>query len=394
MANRNGPAVEADKNSELSRKSLLGRAAILAGGVFAVGLPGTARAGTESREGVQWNAAKGNFQSTFVTTSPASAADNLIQPLADVPALTLAQPPGGAAITSQLDFVRADRVTRIAGFVPGVAGVGMNSSGHFELRDVGSGHGPHTWSHQTDIHNGTVNPLMSLGYNADGAAAPVVAGEPVVAFAIEADYDNGSVRSWESYLQVFSASGTRSGRPMGFAGERDASTRSALLRDATFVGSAVYFNYPSEDGDVQMVKVMQNELILYAPNSNSPNAIRLLGPPGRHSQIRFGADTLEDVAVLEGGIGPRLSVRAGGNYVAQFGTTYFELHDAKDIVLGTATGTRIGTAVDQKLAFFNAAPVVQRPSHGAQTAGPGYGSRERNMLNDVYSGLRALGLLA
>jgi hypothetical protein len=36
-----------------------------------------------------------------------------------------------------------------------------------------------------------------------------------------------------------------------------------------------------------------------------------------------------------------------------------EIADAKDIVLATTTGTKIGTATTQKLAFYNATPVVQ-----------------------------------
>jgi hypothetical protein len=41
--------------------------------------------------------------------------------------------------------------------------------------------------------------------------------------------------------------------------------------------------------------------------------------------------------------------------------------DTKNIVLATGTGTKIGTAVSQKLGFFNAAPVVQ-PAAAAQAA--------------------------
>jgi hypothetical protein len=36
-----------------------------------------------------------------------------------------------------------------------------------------------------------------------------------------------------------------------------------------------------------------------------------------------------------------------------------EIADAKDIVLATGTGTKIGTATTQKLGFWNASPVVQ-----------------------------------
>lgn len=38
----------------------------------------------------------------------------------------------------------------------------------------------------------------------------------------------------------------------------------------------------------------------------------------------------------------------------------FGITDAKDVILGTTTGTKIGTATNQKLAFFNSAPVVQQ----------------------------------
>ncbi len=41
--------------------------------------------------------------------------------------------------------------------------------------------------------------------------------------------------------------------------------------------------------------------------------------------------------------------------------------DAKNIILGTGTGTKIGTATGQKLAFHNSTPVIQR-ANSAQTA--------------------------
>lgn len=43
------------------------------------------------------------------------------------------------------------------------------------------------------------------------------------------------------------------------------------------------------------------------------------------------------------------------------------LVDGTDFVLGTSTGTKIGTAVSQKLGLFNATPIVQ-PSGAAQAA--------------------------
>ncbi len=45
--------------------------------------------------------------------------------------------------------------------------------------------------------------------------------------------------------------------------------------------------------------------------------------------------------------------------------------DAADLVLGTTTGTKIGTGVTQKLGFWNAAPVVQ-PAGATQAAPAAY----------------------
>ena len=65
--------------------------------------------------------------------------------------------------------------------------------------------------------------------------------------------------------------------------------------------------------------------------------------------------------------------------------------DGVNLTFGTSTGTQIGTAANQRLAFFGTTPVVQ-PTLGAATAGPSYTSNEQTMLNTVYAAFRALGL--
>ena len=67
--------------------------------------------------------------------------------------------------------------------------------------------------------------------------------------------------------------------------------------------------------------------------------------------------------------------------------------DGANLQLGTTTGTQIGTATSQKLAFYGAAPVVQQTG-GAATASGSYTSTEQGMLNHAYAALRALGLLS
>jgi hypothetical protein len=65
--------------------------------------------------------------------------------------------------------------------------------------------------------------------------------------------------------------------------------------------------------------------------------------------------------------------------------------DNVNITLGTANGTQIGTASNQKLGFFGKTPTIQ-PTLGAATAGSSYTSNEQAMLNAVYEAVRAVGL--
>jgi hypothetical protein len=65
--------------------------------------------------------------------------------------------------------------------------------------------------------------------------------------------------------------------------------------------------------------------------------------------------------------------------------------DGVNLTFGTLAGTQIGTAANQKLAFFGKTPVVQ-PTMGAATAGTSYTTNEQTMLNAVYDAVRVLGL--
>src|SRR5271165_4293019 len=64
--------------------------------------------------------------------------------------------------------------------------------------------------------------------------------------------------------------------------------------------------------------------------------------------------------------------------------------DGVNLTFGMATGTQLGTAANQKLAFFGKTPIVQ-PTMGAAAAGASYTSKEQNMFNAVYGAVRALG---
>lgn len=81
-----------------------------------------------------------------------------------------------------------------------------------------------------------------------------------------------------------------------------------------------------------------------------------------------------------------------------------QILDGRNIQLGKTTGTKFGTAIDQKLAFFNATPVAQQASITGvnnQTVDSTYGVQERDVLvncrtriNEIESALENLGFIA
>lgn len=56
-----------------------------------------------------------------------------------------------------------------------------------------------------------------------------------------------------------------------------------------------------------------------------------------------------------------------------------------NLILGTSTGTKIGTSTSQKLAFFNSSPLAQ-PSSTGQTAGFTAGSGSAAKDDSTYTG--------
>lgn len=69
-----------------------------------------------------------------------------------------------------------------------------------------------------------------------------------------------------------------------------------------------------------------------------------------------------------GGAGSTVSIAGGTVSVLDAATNTITLADSTDIVLNTGTGTKIGTATTQKLAFYNSTPIAQ-PAATAELKG-------------------------
>jgi hypothetical protein len=61
----------------------------------------------------------------------------------------------------------------------------------------------------------------------------------------------------------------------------------------------------------------------------------------------------------------------------------FTLAEALNIIVGTTTGTKIGTGTDQKLGFWNKTPIIQ-PAGATQAAPAAYGTGAYGLDTDAH----------
>jgi hypothetical protein len=92
-------------------------------------------------------------------------------------------------------------------------------------------------------------------------------------------------------------------------------------------------------------------------------------------------------------IGSALSVNraTGGVTIGDLSVGAITIGDAKNIVLSTTTGTKLGTAANQKLAFYNATPIVQPSGTSANATDL---DTAITLVNNLKAKLVSLGLIA
>ena len=79
-------------------------------------------------------------------------------------------------------------------------------------------------------------------------------------------------------------------------------------------------------------------------------------------------------------------VEINSNFSFNFDVT---IADTKNIVLGTTTGTKIGTSTSQKLAFFNKTPITQQASIASPTApSAAYAQAEAQSMKTAVDAIR------
>ncbi len=115
-------------------------------------------------------------------------------------------------------------------------------------------------------------------------------------------------------------------------------------------------------GDVQ-INSASNSIIVSANFYPGTNNAKTLGTASNYWQYIYGVRTyVNATAYIDGATAGQLGVTGqlnlfGGGYVAPGFNIVFD--DGANIIPGATTGTKIGTAITQKLGFWNAAPIVQ-----------------------------------
>jgi hypothetical protein len=117
-------------------------------------------------------------------------------------------------------------------------------------------------------------------------------------------------------------------------------------------------------------------------------------------QLRVGYDTTNHAGFTVGSTGS-LTIALTGTTPTVIFSTKVQLSDV-DLILGTTTGSKIGTATSQKLAFWNNTPVVQPTNLGASATVShiGGGAMQENdtiggyTLAQVVQALQTIGILA
>lgn len=102
----------------------------------------------------------------------------------------------------------------------------------------------------------------------------------------------------------------------------------------------------------------------------------------------FGGLTIDGDVSVTGDLTVDTDFTASGDATLSGDTT---IADAKNVILNTTTGTKIGTASTQKVAFLGATPAAQRAKINDPSGGVTVDSQARTAINSIIDSLEAFG---
>lgn len=117
------------------------------------------------------------------------------------------------------------------------------------------------------------------------------------------------------------------------------------------------------------------------------------GTTGRYRTRIFAPDNF-DVSIAFHANGFQPTTQSGFTDRYTFGNSLLTLADTVDIAFNTTTGSKLGTATTQKIAFWNATPIVQPAAVADASGGVVIDIEARAALNALLAKIRTTGLIA
>ena len=241
-----------------------------------------------------------------------------------IPALFLASV---AAIAGAADNTSIIRLTRPSAN-PAEANTWLQTqtfAGAIEFRPQLLGKGPFLLDQTLTEAHGTLNPAIFFSYNARPNGPHVVMSEPGLAFAIEADYNDGSgFHKMESYLQYQTAGAVDYVRPFFFQLDR----ANGVVTGAHIIGNPLQF--ATSDGTPDG---FTRGSIGTSIDGLGHSTFELHAPPGKKSLVNLGHGGQGGVVKL---IAPtplsgNINVASRQNSLWLFGRTPFGPGDALSV---------------------------------------------------------------
>jgi hypothetical protein len=236
---------------------------------------------------------------------------------------------------------------------------------------TGAGHGVLGIDQWASVFNGTTDAVIAFGYNLNaGSAGGRTAGEASTGVYVESDFNEfgaDATRTMEVYVQAFNNAGDKSVRPLFFDFKRNATTKETLLQSSVLAGGTggITFAWRRDGGDATMAVFTPNNLTIYAPNTGASSGMTFLAAAGQAASIVLQYSAATAFRVIPGAA-TVVEFRVGSSEVVAFkiqdffGSGRLIFPDNMSITVGTTNGTKIGIATNEKLGFYNAAPIAQR----------------------------------
>jgi hypothetical protein len=222
---------------------------------------------------------------------PADSSRNVLEPQsASVVPLTIKSAAGQSANLLELKDDSGRVITSI------------DPSGRI-ARYVDSTHGPMVWELGASEFAGTTDPTSYFGYNVGAGGNPIVSGEPYGAYVMEGDYNNGTKRTMEQYLELRSANNQVNVRPLFFQVDRNATQPEDFLTIAEIVGNPLRIATMKNGAgnfirsQVVMAQFGQNDTRINSVRSGD-NVLRIAGGIGANSRISMGVNGQDDIFLI------------------------------------------------------------------------------------------------